>query len=88
MEYGEFQEDTNLPCIIFYQNGINPFYADGEIFYFTNKYVVELYTQIKDEALEAKVIQILKENNITHKPRGENLIEGESFYINTYDMEV
>ncbi len=65
----------------------NQFYADGELYYWTGHYQIELYTKQKDPKTEGKVERALSEAGIPFD-KSETYLDSEKLYEILYEIEV
>ena len=77
-----------LPYLVYYQTGKNPWHADNTTFYSTNVITVELYSDYKDEKLEALLEAFFCSQNITLSSVGETFWEDEHLYEVAYEFEI
>lgn len=77
-----------LPYIVYYQTGKNPWYADNKPYYLTNTVTVELYTDYKDEELEASIEAFFDSQNITLSSINETFWTDEHLYEVAYEFEI
>lgn len=54
-EFDVEDRQPELPFMAYYDIEPTVFYADNQAYYFSNKYVVELYTEVKDDKLIAEL---------------------------------
>lgn len=91
--YHHFRDDDpenpapDPPFICFYYPGDDDFFADDINYIHINQLVVELYTEKKDFALEAKTEAVLTSYELPFS-KTENYIESETMYMITYETEV
>ena len=81
---------NNLLFIICYLLlGSNNFSADGKVYYKINEVHIELYTDLKDLAVEQQLEEVLDEHGIFYN-KSETWIESEKLYevLYTFEMEV
>jgi len=83
--YLEFpkEEPHDPPFICYLVTGQEPFHADGIVYYSSPEIQVELYTNAKDLAAEAKVEEAL---NLWNYEKEEGFIEEEKIYLATYRL--
>ena len=75
------------PFIVYQEKEDVSFYADGEPYYSIKKINVELCTDEKEPALEAKLQTALKGAGICYK-KYEGYLESEKMYESLYECEV
>jgi hypothetical protein len=73
------------PFLCYLATGANPTYADGGVYYHYDDVRVELYTALKDQALEAKVEEALSG---FHWKKEETYIDTQRCYMIIYEIEV
>lgn len=82
-------ESPEPPFICYLLPGSNNFSADGKVYYKINEVHIELYTDLKDLAVEQQLEDVLDEHGIFYN-KSETWIESEKLYevLYTFDMEV
>lgn len=82
-------EAVNPPFICYLLPRSNNFSADGKVYFRINEVRIELYTDLKDLAVEQQVEDILDEHEIFYN-KSETWIESERLYevLYTFEMEV
>lgn len=82
-------ESPEPPFICFLLPGGNNFSADGKVYYKINEVHIELYTDLKDLAVEQQLEDVLDEHGIFYN-KSETWIESEKLYevLYTFEMEV
>ena len=82
-------EAVNPPFICYLLPGSNNFSADGKVYHKINEVHIELYTDLKDLAVEQQVEDVLDEHEIFYN-KSETWIESERLYevLYTFEMEV
>lgn len=87
--YYQFPEKTGQqpPFICFYYPQDNDFLADNENYTKINALTIELYTDNKNFALEARIEEVLKANGLVFS-WFETFIESERMHLTTYNTEV
>ena len=82
-------EAVNPPFICYLLPGSNNFSADGKVYFKINEVRIELYTDLKDLAVEQQVEDVLDEHEIFYN-KSEVWIESEKLYevLYTFEMEV
>lgn len=70
-EFDNEEDAPELPYLIYYDIDPSVFYADNQAYYLANKFAVELYTERKDDTLQAKLEAFFNSRNFTftHEPR-------------------
>ena len=79
-------ESPDPPFLCFLYPGSNNFSADGRPFYKINQVNVELYSDLKDPALETRVEAALEEHGIFYG-KTETWIDSEKLYEVLYQFE-
>ena len=82
-------ESPKPPFICYLLPGSNNFSADGKVYYKINEVHIELYTDLKDLAVEQQLEEVLDEHGIFYN-KSETWIESEKLYevLYTFEMEV
>jgi hypothetical protein len=82
-------ESPEPPFICYLFPGSNNFSADGKVYYKINEVHIELYTDLKDLAVEQQLEEVLDEHGIFYN-KSETWIESEKLYevLYTFEMEV
>ena len=82
-------ESPEPPFICYLLPGSNNFSADGKVYYKINEVHIELYTDLKDLAVEQQLEEVLDEHGIFYN-KSETWIESEKLYevLYTFEMEV
>ena len=82
-------ESPEPPFICYLLPGSNNFSADGQVYYKINEVHIELYTDLKDLAVEQQLEEVLDEHGIFYN-KSETWIESEKLYevLYTFEMEV
>ena len=82
-------ESPEPPFICYLLPGRNNFSADGKVYYKINEVHIELYTDLKDLAVEQQLEDVLDEHGIFYN-KSETWIESEKLYevLYTVEMEV
>ena len=82
-------ESPEPPFICYLLPGSNNFSADGKVYYKINEVHIELYTDLKDLAVEQQLEDVLDEHEIFYN-KSETWIESEKLYevLYTFEMEV
>ena len=77
------------PFICYLLPGSNNFSADGKVYYKINEVHIELYTDLKDLAVEQQLEDVLDEHGIFYN-KSETWIESEKLYevLCIFEMEV
>ena len=82
-------ESPEPPFICYLLPGSKNFAADGKVYYKINEVHIELYTDLKDSAVEQKVEDVLDAHGIFYN-KSETWIESEKLYevLYTFEWEV
>lgn len=80
-------ESPEPPFICYLLPGSNNFAADGKVYFKINQVRIELYTDSKDLAVEAKVEAVLDDSGIFYN-KSEVWIQSEKLYEVLYSFEV
>lgn len=80
-------ESPEPPFICYLLPGSNNFAADGRVYFKINQVRIELYTDSKDLAVEAKVETVLDDSGIFYN-KSEVWIQSEKLYEVLYSFEV
>ena len=82
-------ESPNPPFICYLTPGSDNFAADGRVYHKTAKFHIELYTDIKNPALEESVEEILDDHEVFYD-KTEVWISSEKLYevMYSFQMEV
>ncbi|GAB5612561.1 hypothetical protein JCM37173_30890 [Allocoprococcus similis] len=82
-------ESPKPPFICYLLPGSNNFSADGKVYYKINEVHIELYTDLKDLAVEQQLEDVLDEHGIFYN-KSETWIESEKLYevLYTFEWEV
>lgn len=82
-------ESPEPPFICYLLPGSNNFSADGKVYYKINEVHIELYTDLKDLAVEQQLEDVLDEHGIFYN-KSETWIESEKLYevLCIFEMEV
>ena len=72
-------ESPEPPFICYLLPGSNNFAADGKVYYKINEVHIELYTDLKDLAVEQQLEDVLDEHGIFYN-KSETWIESEKLY--------
>ena len=77
------------PFICYLLPGSNNFSADGKVYYKINEVHIEVYTDLKDLAVEQQLEDVLDEHGIFYN-KSETWIESEKLYevLCIFEMEV
>lgn len=83
---GESPEPPFICCLL---PGSNNFAADGKVYYKINEVHIELYTDLKDLAVEQQLEDVFDEHGIFYN-KSETWIESEKLYevLYIFEMEV
>lgn len=79
-------ESPEPPFICYLLPGSNNFAADGKVYYKINEVHIELYTDLKDLAVEQQLEDVFDEHGIFYN-KSETWIESEKLYEVLYTFE-
>lgn len=79
-------ESPEPPFICYLLPGSNNFSADGKVYYKINEVHIELYTDLKDLAVERQLEDVFDEHGIFYN-KSETWIESEKLYEVLYTFE-
>ena len=79
-------ESPEPPFICYLLPGSNNFSADGKVYYKINEVHIELYTDLKDLAVERQLEDVFDEHGIFYN-KSETWIESEKLYEVLYIFE-
>lgn len=85
--YMQFKKAPKTPYIVYYNGSSQNFVADNRVYHEAGNVTVELYTDYKDEAAEAKVKQALNDNDLPFD-NFEAWIESESLLQNSFETRL
>ena len=80
-------ESPEPPFICYLLPGSNNFSADGKVYYKINEVHIELYTDLKDLAVEQQLEEVLDEHGIFYN-KSETWMESEKLYEVLYTFEI
>ena len=80
-------ESPEPPFICYLLPGSNNFSADGKVYYKINEVHIELYTDLKDLAVEQRLEDVFDEHGIFYN-KSETWIESEKLYEVLYTFEI
>ena len=80
-------ESPEPPFICYLLPGSNNFSADSKVYYKINEVHIELYTDLKDLAVEQQFEDVLDEHGIFYN-KSETWIESEKLYEVLYTFEM
>lgn len=84
----EIGKVPDLPYLVYYETGKEPFYADNQTYYARKTVTVELYTDYKDEKTEALLESFFNAQNITLSFVEENFWSDEHLHEVSYEFEL
>lgn len=85
--YDQFDEDTALPCIIYFESNTPTFGADDKVYAMSHHIVIELYTLYRELETEEHIEEALDEAEIFWTKTPTHL-KDEHCYLITYEIEV
>ena len=77
----------DLPYIVYYADEDIGFLADDIVYSEEYAVTVEVYSKMKDLALEAKVKKLLNDNRIPYHPY-EDFLDSEDMYLKAYEINI
>lgn len=77
--YDHFRDKTHPPFILFRNTDTTTYKADNKVFFQVNQYIVDLVTELKNPELEAKLEQVLNNNELPYD-KEEDFIDSEQIY--------
>ncbi len=84
--YRFYRRPPPLPYLVWLEDSTDNFYADGLVYKKVRHIRVELYTDQKDTAAEARLENALA--GLSWQKTGEEWIESEDFFQSIYEFEV
>lgn len=75
--YRMFQDEQELPYIVFFESQRDSFSADNVTFYSSRQYNIEIYTQTKDFEIEEQLENLLNEKEIFWQQVSDEYIDDE-----------
>lgn len=91
VRYRAFKKDRetipDLPWIIYYEEEKDPFEADNKVYYTNIVVSVELYTEMKDLALEEKLESLFDEHDLIYHSY-DNYWDDEELYETLYELRL
>ena len=78
----------DLPYVIYYETGKEPFYADNQTYYLNKAVTVELCSDYKDEELETRLESFFYAQDIPLSYVEENNYTEEHLYVVSYEFEL
>lgn len=85
--YRDWEGKKPLPYGVYLYVYDNQFYADGELYYWTGHYQIELYTKQKDQESESRVEDALCGVGIVYE-KSETYLSDTKRYQIIYEIEV
>lgn len=85
--YSHFKTHQEPPFVVYVTSHSSNFIADGKVYKKITNVQIELYTSKKDLDAEAKVEQVLDDNNITYQST-ETFIETENLFQIVYEIKI
>lgn len=85
--YNNFKTPPSLPYLVYLFTDSDNVGADNKVYKKRNNYQVELYSKLKDMALEKLVEDALDENDIFYD-KTETYIDSEGLYQILYEIQV
>lgn len=84
--YNHFNSAIEPPVIVYRRNSTNNFSADNKVYHKTENFYIELYTKIKDVALESRLENLFNEHDIFFNVESEDYIDAEKMYQVIYTI--
>lgn len=84
--YHYHKSKTQLPYLVFFQNGSENLGADDKVYSKDNHYRIELYTEAKDGILEEKLENLLDDAEIYWEKSEDIRIEEENLTMIVYSI--
>lgn len=84
--YRMFQEEQELPYIIFYESERPSFSADNRNYHNYRRYNIELYTEVKDFEIEKKLENLLDGKGIFWEQIADDYIDEEKMNEVVYQI--
>ena len=85
--YSHFNGPKQAPFITYLVDGNPNFIADNKVYHKIKDVDIELYTTIKDEAVEKVLEDLLDQNDIPYEPY-EVYIESEKLFQKIYEVRL
>lgn len=84
--YSHFNTRITPPVLIYRRDSTSNFGADNKVYKKQNNFFIELYTKYKDPELEARLEEILDNNEIFYNVESEDYIDTEQMYSIVYTI--
>lgn len=84
--YDHFNTDTEPPCLTFRRDSTSNFGADNKVYKKIDNYIVQLYTDYKEPALEEQLEDLFDANDIFYDVVSEDYIDTENMYEVIYEV--
>lgn len=76
-----FNVTPSIPFIVYYSDGADTLVADNTIYVMKEKFVIELYTERKEGAIEGQIQDLLNAHEIYWEKSPQTFIESEEMYM-------
>jgi hypothetical protein len=86
IRYRVFRGPISAPYLVYYSESSNNFGADNSVYQRRDSITLELYTKIKDIALEESLEEVL-DNNEIYWEKYEDYIDSEKLFQISYELE-
>jgi hypothetical protein len=77
----------SLPYLVYYADEDIGFLADDTVYSEGYAVTIEVYSKMKDLALEAKVKRLLNDNKIPYRTY-EDFLDSEDMYLKAYEIKI
>lgn len=84
--YSHFNTEQTPPFVVFLRQSTSNFGADDKVYKKINNYLVELYTEYKDPAIEEQLEDIFDANDVFYNVTSEDYIDSEQMYEIIYEV--
>ena len=83
--YYEFKEPVSAArYIAYYENGKDTFLADDKVYAYEPRFTIELYTKVKEPAVEQQLIDILASHDVAWSADPTTYIDSEKVYLTVF----
>ena len=86
--YSHFNEFQQAPYIIYLDDGHDSFFADNRDMLIGELFVVELYTENKEIAIEKQLESLFRSSGINFTKNPTQYIESDKYFMTSYDIKV
>lgn len=87
IRYRVFKSKPPVPFLVYYEDGSTNFFADGEVYYKLDSYIVELYEDQKSLETEEKVEKVFDELGIFWN-KEESYVDSEKLNMISYSFSM